>query len=154
VRSIILMQNGEIAFDELQTATVRESWEWDGTSWSEHYSYCCPRREAALVYELSHQRMIMFGGNGAYPDRTWELAAVWNYQQALQVAWQYPPGTFPNTYQTVRQALDVAGDCTFIDIRGGDYNETASGFAPLVITKAVRLGAFRLAGDSPTVRIH
>jgi hypothetical protein len=158
VRSVILMQNGEIAFDASTTATVRESWEWNGVDWSDQsgsYGFCCPRREAGLVYELAHQRMIMFGGDGFSPGGTWSLEPVWTEQDAVQVDWRSKPGEFPNVYQTVRQGIAAGKDCVFVDIRDGDYNETFFGFVPLVITKPVRLSAYSLFGDaSTTVHIH
>ena len=153
VRSVVLMQNGEIAFDTTTTATVRESWEWNGTDWSQHYDFCCPRREAALVYELAHQRMIMFSGDGARLDQTWSLAPVWGPQGAVQVDWN---PQVPNVYPTVRQGLAAArGNCVLVDIRVGDYNETLSGANPLVITKGAQLSTYTLFGDTATaVRIH
>jgi len=155
VRSIVLMQNGEIAFDATHTATVSDSWEWNGTDWSQHYDFCCPRREAGLVYELAHQRMILFGGDGFLPGGTWSLEPVWTEQDAVQVDWRSKPGEFPNVYQTVRQGIAAGKDCVFVDIRDGDYNETFFGFVPLVITKPVKLSAYSLFGDgSTTVHIH
>jgi galactose oxidase-like protein len=152
VRSVLLMQNGEIAFDATTTATVRESWEWNGTDWLQLYDFCCPRREAALVYELAHQRMIMFGGDGFRPDGTWSLAPVWTEQDAVQVDWN---PQVPNVYPTVRQGLAAARNCVFVDVRVGDYNETGNGISPLVISKPSQFSTYRLFGDVATaVRIH
>jgi len=152
LRSVVLMQNGEVAFDTTTTATVQESWEWNGTDWTQLYDYCCPRREAALVYELAHQRMIMFGGDGFRPDGTWSLNPVWASQGAVQVDWN---PQVPNVYPTVRQGLAAGGNCLFVLIRVGDYNETANGAVPLVITKGAYLDTYRLSGDAATaVRIH
>jgi hypothetical protein len=156
VRSIVLMQNGRVALDETRTAKVRESWEWDGAQWSEHYSYCCPRVEAGLVYELAHQRMIMFAGDGVFHDGTWALEPIPDYDQnILYVNWNTRPGEFPDTYQTLRQGLNAALNCTDINIYTGDYNETTSGSVPLVITKSVRLEPRPQPGQSARiVRIH
>jgi Galactose oxidase, central domain/Kelch motif len=162
VRGVTLMQNGEVADTGLQgayTATVRESWEWNGSDWSDVTStlgnFCCPRRDGAMVYELAHQRMIQFAGDGFDPGATWTLQPFWIPRETLGVAWEHPPGTFRNQYQTVRQAVNAARDCTFINIHAGDYNETASGAVPLVITKSVNLDVYHLSGDAQrTVRIH
>ncbi len=155
VRSVVLMQNGEIAFDATHTATVSDSWEWNGIDWSQHYSFCCPRREAGLVYELAHQRMIMFGGDGFSPGGTWSLEPTWTLSGFVRVDWTTQPGQYPNTYQTLRQGVSAAQDCTEIPIRVGDYNETFFGFVPLVITKPVKLSVYSFFGDaSTTVRIH
>lgn len=161
VRSVVLMQNGEVVVPNLNTtATVRESWEWDGTEWRNPFArrsgeFCCPRREAALVYELAHQRMIMFGGDGVSPDGTWALEPVPYYQNIVYVNWNTRPGEYPDTYQTVRQGVNAALNCTEIIIYSGDYNETASGSVPLVITKAVRLEPYPQPGQSARiVRIH
>ncbi len=158
VRSVVLMQNGEIAFDATHTATVADSWEWDGVDWSDRsgsYSFYAPRRESAMAYELAHQRMIMFAGSGAYPDATWSLEPTWELSGFVRVDWTTQPGQYPNTYQTVRQGLSAAPDCTEIPIRVGDYNETFFGFVPLVITKPVKLSTYSFFGDaSTTVHIH
>jgi hypothetical protein len=152
VRSVLLMQNGEVAFDETTTATVSESWEWNGADWTQNFNYCCPRREAALAYELAHQRMLMFGGDGFRQDGSWSLAPVWTEQDAVQVSWN---PQVPNVYPTVRQGLAASRNCVFVYIEFGDYNETTNGGSPLVISKPSRLAAFQLLGDPPSgVRIH
>src|SRR5262249_17117855 len=65
LRSVILMQNGQIAYDETTTATVSDSWEWNGSDWSDRsdaYHFYAPRFESAMVYDLETRRMIMFSG--------------------------------------------------------------------------------------------
>jgi hypothetical protein len=152
----VLMQNGEIAFDATHTAEVRESWEWNGSDWvdnSQAYGFCCPREHGAMAYDQAHDRMIQYGGYGYARDGTWSLDPIWLWSQAIQV--DPPFAGHPGYVATVRQALDAVGDCSSIAIRYGNYNETGSGNNPLVITKAVRLSAYRLAGDPVTgARVH
>jgi hypothetical protein len=151
LRSVVLMQNGEEAFDATHTATVRDSWEWDGNNWSIHYSFCCPRREGAMVYDLANARMIQYGGDGAYPDATWSLEPIWLTSGEAAVD---PTSNLRGIYHTVRAAVASVAQCTFIIIRDGDYNETGSGSSPLFITKPCQLDHYHLSGDPSTVRIH
>jgi len=157
LRSVILMQNGQVDFDEAHTATVSDSWEWNGTDWrdrSSSYHFHAPRLESAMVYDLETRRMIMFSGDGAYPEITWSLEPIWTAVGALQVDYR-TDGSFPGVYKTFREALATADFCTFIRAADGDYNETGSGQLPLVITKPVQIYPQRYAGDPFTaVRIH
>lgn len=150
-RSVVMMQNGEEAVDATHTGTVMESWEWDGNNWSMHYFFCCPRREGAMVYDLANARMIQYGGDGAYPDFTWSLEPVWLSSGSAGVD---PSSSIRGVYHTVRAAVVGVPQCTFINIRDADYNETGSGSSPLAITKPCQLDAYHTIGDPLTVRIH
>jgi hypothetical protein len=152
VRAVVLMQNGEIAFDPTHTATVDHSWEWDGNNWTlNDYDFCCPRKEGAMVYDLANSRMIQYGGEGAYYDATWSLEPVWLSSGSVAVD---PTSNLRGIYHTVRAAVSAVAQCTYINIRDGDYNETASGSSPLTISKSCQLNRYHSGGDPSTVRIH
>jgi len=156
-RSILLMQNGEVAIDTTTPGEVSDSWEWNGLDWSDLkpvYDFCCPRMQGAMVYEVAHNRMIQFGGFGAFPANTWSLEPEWTRSFGVQIDPTTNPGQFPNVYQTVRQGLAAGPDCVEIGIRDRDYNETLFGLNPLVITKPTRLEAYQLTGDGISARIH
>jgi hypothetical protein len=157
VRSVVLMQNGQVAHDEARTATTSDAWEWNGVDWtdkSSEYDFYAPRREAAMVYQLSHRRMILFAGDGADPDSTWALEPFWMGQSFVGVDWHPGAGQF-GYYPTVRLGVGAAQACAEVRIRQGDYNETFLGLVPLVITKPMRLDSYWLSGDSSrTARIH
>jgi cysteine-rich repeat protein len=55
-----------------------DTWEWDGTAWSEVCSVCAPggRQGHAMAYDPGRGVIVMFGGNydGTLLDDTWELA--------------------------------------------------------------------------------
>lgn len=56
-------------------ALAGQTWDWDGSRWSEHYGSVPPPRDRAQVaYDSRRARVVMFGGAGRVPLRsdTWE----------------------------------------------------------------------------------
>ena len=153
-RSMVLMHHGERA-DEISPIRNRETWEWDGADWrlSEGFeSFCCPRRNGAMVYEVHHQRMLVFGGEGVDPNGTWALEPVWIPGSGIQVDPILQPSDY---YRTIREGVAAASACCNVSVRVGDYNETTFGFRPFTINKAVRFDPYQFKGDSVNwVRIH
>ncbi len=143
-RGVVVLCSGE--FDG--GGTIADTWEWDGSTWhdksgsaGEPYFFCCPRDNAAMAYDSRLKQMVLFGGNGAFEDRTWVLQpdivfVDWQNTGAQGGSDRYP-------YRTIRQALDSL-QCGTIRIQPGSYAET-----PMTINKAVRLEALNGA-----VQIH
>ncbi len=140
-RAIVILHCGTYR-DTRSQFTVRDSWDWDGTSWhykTEDYGfYCCPRKQAAMVYDTDRKQMLLFGGDGADPAGTWALQQTWKPASSLYVDWRnfgFQTGSYDFPYQTVHQGVFWAGaNCTTLLIQSGDYAE-----GNLVINKPMRL---------------
>jgi Galactose oxidase, central domain len=141
-RGAVLLHCGTFV-DSRGQVKVRESWEWGGIDWhyktSEYGFYCCPRQQAAMVYESGRGQMLLFGGDGADPAGTWVLAQIWKPSATIYVDWrnlgpQDGSSTFP--WRSVAVGVAVAGNCSTISIYAGDYPE-----GPQTFSKRVRLEA-------------
>jgi hypothetical protein len=141
-RGAVLVHCGTFV-DSRGQVKVRDSWEWGGTDWhyktAEYGFYCCPRQQAAMVYESGRQQMLLFGGDGFDPAGTWVLEPIWKASGVIYVDWrnlgpQDGSSIFPA--RTVSLGVAFATTCNTISIYTGDYPE---GFQ--TINKRVRLDA-------------
>jgi cysteine-rich repeat protein len=67
---LVVFVGDEVPFNTTQT------WDWDGSRWSEHYdSIPPPRTRPQVAYDARRARLFMFGGGGGrepFPTDTWE----------------------------------------------------------------------------------
>jgi hypothetical protein len=81
------------------TPTVDETWEWDGTAWTQRFSAVTPGSayglglvSSAMTYDVREQVCILFGGNcgmGCQSSETW----LWDGSEWIQL---FPVHTPPN----------------------------------------------------------
>ena len=70
-----------------------DTWEWDGTSWTQHAVNGPPARVfASFAYDPSRKRLVLFGGT----DGDTDYADVWTWDGATWVAVTPASGTAPN----------------------------------------------------------
>ena len=129
LRGVAVMQNGTAYYRPGTPIITRESWEWNGTTWTDKtfdYLYCCPRQNPGMVFESRRYQMLMFGGDGAFPAGTWTLAVPLNglpvrYVDKANTGTQDGSQQFP--FNTVQQALNCTDPGATILIKAGDYAE-------------------------------
>src|SRR3569623_1707067 len=102
-RQRVVMFGGYTANGELN-----ETWEWDGTSWTQMFPAHSPlpRFDAAAAYDPVRHRIVMFGGFSL------------NYGGALQDTWEYDgvdwtqksPTTLPTDRAGAAMAYDAVND--------------------------------------------
>lgn len=95
-----------------------DTWEWDGQQWEKVSAEGpAPRNGAAMAYDASRQRVVLFGGGGA-PDETWE----WDGKSWEQNAAAHTEGRFNSAmaYDASHQALIRYGGWT----RAGRVGDT------------------------------
>ncbi len=101
-----------------------DTWEWDGTNWSQKSPVTAPsgRYVHALVYDASHQRVVLFGGynNSTYLNETWEWdGTTWSKKSpAISPSPRQPNGGM--AYDSTRQRMVLFGGYT----TGGPTNDT------------------------------
>jgi hypothetical protein len=87
-----------------------ETWEWNGTAWSQRLiSGPSPRHDAAMAYDARRQRIVLFGGNNGPTifNETWELdASGWRLVATGDPSTRY---AFPMAYDSWRGAVVMHG---------------------------------------------
>ena len=77
--------------DVQQRTRLGDTWEWDGQAWSlRAQTGPDPRNGAALAYDPTQRRVVLFGGSGGPRDDTW----TWDGQQWRRVATPPTPGRY------------------------------------------------------------
>ncbi len=84
---------------QTRTGAVNETWEWDGTSWTELDPEPAPvrRHHHAMIYDTARKSLVMFGGAD---DTTTELGDSWFFR--------YEDPTVPD--EACHTGLDYDGD--------------------------------------------
>ncbi len=85
-----------------------ETWEWNGTTWNQHFvSGPSPRSSHAMAYDSARGVTVLFGGSTAtgYSDETWE----WNGTVWTQ---RFAPSPLPTTLHAM--AYDSARNVTVL----------------------------------------
>src|SRR5262249_58021983 len=71
-----------------------DTWEWNGSSWTQRVPSPAPRDGAASVYDLTRARTVLFGGsNGVMFADTWEWDGTHWFRQTTTTA--PPPRSLP-----------------------------------------------------------
>jgi hypothetical protein len=68
----------------------KDTWTWDGTTWTKHHSAVSPigRTDTSMAYDAARQQVVLFGGSdpgGGSTDQTWTWDGVrWMRQLPAQ----------------------------------------------------------------------
>src|SRR5262249_44196351 len=96
-----------------------DTWEWDGTSWTQRASTGPSAREgSAAAYDGGRQKTVLFGGKS--PGDTWE----WNGTSWTQRTSGEPSPRFEHAmaYETIRGKTVVFGGHSGGGMLGTDYS--------------------------------
>jgi hypothetical protein len=115
-RGTVLMFGGASA-----TGDVADTWEWDGTSWTQLFPVTSPpaRRFGRMFYDEARGRILLFGGCcSPLLNDTWE----WDGGQANPTWTELHPATSPPWRPTTAMTYDSARGR--VVLFGGGANET------------------------------
>lgn len=116
-RNVTVLYGG-FAFDD--GAFLRETWTWDGTSWTQKPSAVTPPCYGPMAFDASRQRAVFFSAycnNGVYSNETWEWdGAAWS-RKMPPIS---PPGAtgYAMAYDPSRQRVVLTGgvDRNFVSL--------------------------------------
>lgn len=99
--------------DDAGTVGLGDTWEWDGTSWSQRMPATSPspRRWVHMAYDELRQVTVLFGGEdvaGTYFDDTWEWDGT-NWTQRMPATVPPARGRHHMVYDSDRQAILMFG---------------------------------------------
>jgi len=123
-----------------ETAGAMETWEWNGTAWSQRSATSPPRRTGhALAYDATRARTVLFGGTsstGSLGD-TWEWdGTTWaNKTPSTGVSARY---WHSMTYDDRRKVVVLFGGAGVTDLDTWEWNGTA--WTRLSLTPGARFG--------------
>lgn len=102
-----------------------ETWEWDGTSWSERTLPTSPngRRGHRMASDTARKRVLLFGGTRTFPPDQWEWDGLrWTQMSSTN----HPPAaqSIALVYDSARAVSVTFGGQTFGDAGTGMIGET------------------------------
>jgi hypothetical protein len=96
------------------TPSLADTWEWDGTSWTQRFPATVPpaRTAHALAYDAQHRRVVMFGGEACLPFQgCTPLADTWTWNGT---DWRQAPVGGPSARGRFGMAYDFARSRTLV----------------------------------------
>ena len=104
-------------------STFGDTWEWDGTAWSQVASGGPSNRSGhAMAYDMARQRTLLFGGSEFVPYTTTYVGDTWEWDG---VVWKPLATSGPSARQGCTMVYDAATQ--FVALWGGDANSTSLG---------------------------
>jgi len=109
-RKVLVLYGGLQSEDQ----NFEDTWEWDGTDWTQRATHGAgPRESAGMTYDSEREKVVLFGGaqSGRLMHDTWE----WDGNEWTQVSTEGPSARFPAgfVYDKSHQNAVLFGGHTF-----------------------------------------